>query len=479
MRDMILNNILKYKNKFALISEDKQITYIKFKDIIMEKISWYKKYFSDYVVGIVEGNTIEVVVLLVLALLTKGKVVLLGNNLKKSEFEYYVEKLEIQKIFISESKKNEFRIDREDKVFFGTLSCLNFGEKKASNTSYKMEDYIIQLTSGSEGVSKVVARSENSLRNEIINTCKDIDFQNDEVFMTIPPIYHSYGLVLGILLPLYMGKTIVLMNKFDPNLVENYLIKYEVNVLVGVPFIYHILCRRIGIETIQGHSLTKCFSAGGNLEYLIWKKFKDIMGIAIWNDYGSTETGVICIEKEGVFGSVGKPISGITLFVLNSSGEPVDKGESGIIYVKGESMARGYVMPESLNKSKYLNAMYCTGDVGILDENGYVYLKGRVDDFLVIGGEKTSVKEIEKIILGMEGVKDVAVISKKHPIIGDIISAFIVCEPGSNIGRADLLRYCNANMPEYKIPKEVNFIDEISRNSNGKILKKYLLNNGE
>lgn len=479
MRKTILHNMENNGDQLAIICAHKTISYRKLKEMIIERKEWYEKNFSKRIVIVVAGNIVEVVVLILLAALTKGKVILLGDNLRKNEFEYYVEHLGIQAVFIGKEKSEEFKIQSEkvnQQDSLGALECFTFERHDSLDALYKEDDYIIQITSGSEGISKVAARSEFSLENEIINTCKAVDFRNDQVFMTIPPISHSYGLVIGLLVPLYLGKTIVLVDNFIPDLVEKYFVEHKVNVLIAVPFIYHILSRRLQNNTKEHNYLSKCFSAGGFLDNNVRKKFQDIIGITIWNDYGSTETGVMCIDTEGITGIVGKPIPGITLSILDSFNEPVKENESGIIYVSGKSIGRGYVFPYNLNESKYCRNMYCTGDIGKMDLYGRIHLEGRQDDFFIVGGEKTSAMEIKSAILRMEGVNDAEVVSEKSPTIGDIISAYIVRKQGSTINEIDILRHCNANMETFKVPKKVFFIHKIPRNKNGKVLKKYLLN---
>lgn len=479
MKEKILHNMEKSGNHYAIVCAHQAILYKELKEMVLERKSWYENYFANQIVGIVAGNILEVVILLLLALLTKGKIILLGDNLKKNEFEYYLEHLGVQAVFINEEKRKEFQPELESANRFGSigeLECYIYSRDNLAEAQYKYDDYIIQITSGSEGVSKAAGRTEISLENEIINTCRAVDFQNDQVFMTIPPIAHSYGLVIGLLLPLYLGKTVILVNDFVPDLVEKFLVEYKVNVLIAVPFMYHILSKRLNVKTKEQNYLSKCFSAGGFLDDTVRKRFQEAIGITIWNDYGSTETGVMCIETEGISGSVGKPIPGITVSILDSDGAPVKENQNGIVYVSGKSIGHGYVFPAELNESRYCGNIYCTGDIGRFDLHGRIYLEGRNDDFFIVGGEKTSAMEIRKIILCIEGVKDAVVVSENNPVIGDIISVYIVRKPDSTIKENDVLKYCNANMEMFKVPKKVFFIKEIPKSKNGKVLKKYLLN---
>ena len=315
MFERIYENVVACGDKMAIVNGKYSLSYSDLKRELDEKKEWYETIFNGKNVAVVAGNVWETVLLILLAAQSRGRVILLGDNLRPNEFEYYVTNLKLDYVFISEEKQKEFELKcvmAEEVLTYNRLKCLTCVRREdETDTLYKDEDFVVQLTSGSEGVSKATSRSMESLKNEIIYTCKTVDLSNDEVYMTIPPIAHSYGLVLGLLIPLYLGKKVILMESFAPNQVEKYLSEYKVNLFIAVPFMYHILCRRNSLKK-KKLFLTKCFSAGGVLDAGIVKEFYELTGINIWNDYGSTETGLICLETTGNLNNVGKPIYGVT-----------------------------------------------------------------------------------------------------------------------------------------------------------------------
>lgn len=137
-------------NHYAIVCAHQAILYKELKEMVLERKSWYENYFANQIVGIVAGNILEVVILLLLALLTKGKIILLGDNLKKNEFEYYLEHLGVQAVFINEEKRKEFQPELESANRFGSigqLECYIYSRDNLAEAQYKYDDYIIQITS--------------------------------------------------------------------------------------------------------------------------------------------------------------------------------------------------------------------------------------------------------------------------------------------------------------------------------------------
>lgn len=477
MFERIYENAVAYGDKTAIVNGKYSLSYSDLKRELDEKKEWYETIFNGKNVAVVAGNVWETALLILLAAQSCGRVILLGENLRPNEFEYYVTNLKLDYVFISEEKQKEFEskcVMAEEVLTYNRLKCLTCVRKEVeTDTLYKDEDFVVQLTSGSEGVSKAASRSRESLKNEIIYTCKTANLSNDEVYMTIPPIAHSYGLVLGLLIPLYLGKKVILMESFAPDQVEKYLAEYKVNLFIAVPFIYHILCRRHSLNK-ENLFLTKCFSAGGALDADIVKEFHDLTGINIWNDYGSTETGLICLETTGKLNKVGRPIYGVTLKIRDFEGNDLNIDKQGVINVSGKSFGRGYVFPYSLTNKKFVDGFYITGDVGRVDDKGYVCIEGRNDDFFIVGGEKTSACEIKNALLTINDITDAVVTSEKSPGIGDIIVAYIVRNDGSVISEMDVVKRCKTFLEEYKVPRKIHFIKEVPKNKNGKVLRKYL-----
>ena len=475
----IYENASLYGDKTAIVNGKYTLSYADLKRELDEKKQWFETLFKGKNVAVVAGNVWETALLILLAAQSNGRIILLGDNLRPNELEYYVTNLCLDYVFISEEKQKEFGLKyivTEESLTYNRLKCVaceRNSSETMSDTRYEDEDFVVQLTSGSEGVSKAASRSMESLLNEIIYTCKTADFSDDEVFMTIPPIAHSYGLVLGLLIPLYLGRQIILMENFNPDLVEKYLVDYKVNLFIAVPFMYHILCRRHSIVK-EAVFLTKCFSAGGALDESIVKEFCDLTGINIWNDYGSTETGLICLETAGKRNKVGKPIYGVDLKIRDSERNDLSVDMQGVINVSSKSFGRGYVFPYSLTEEKFVNGFYITGDVGRIDNEGNVSIEGRNDDFFVVGSEKTSAGEIKNALLTLDEISDAVVMSEKSPSIGDIIVAYIVRNTESTITEMDVVKRCKTFLEEYKVPRKIYFIKEVPKNKNGKILRKYL-----
>jgi long-chain acyl-CoA synthetase len=200
--------------------------------------------------------------------------------------------------------------------------------------------------------------------------------------------------------------------------------------------------------------------------------FYEMTGVQLVNDYGSTETGLICLNQEmdTYPQSVGRVIPGSLITVVDERGDEMPRGTTGQICVKSTSTARAYLYPAQENR-KFTTNGYLTGDYGVINEDGCVYIEGRIDDIANIGGEKVSVKEVEHVIVSMPGVTDAAVIAVEDYVRGSLIIAYVVTD---YLTKAELLAHCEKNLAIHKLPTIIHFVPSIPRSESGKLLKKYL-----
>lgn len=180
------------------------------------------------------------------------------------------------------------------------------------------------------------------------------------------------------------------------------------------------------------------------------------------------------IKDSAIYKASPLHIYGVTLNIRDSEGNDLNVDKQGVINVSGKSFGRGYVFPYSLTNKKFVDGFYVTGDVGRVDNEGYVCIEGRNDDFFSVGSEKTSACEIKNALLTIDDIADAVVVSEKNAGIGDIIVAYIVRKEGSLISEMDIVKRCKTFLEEYKIPRKIHFIKKVPKNQNGKMLRKYL-----
>ncbi len=200
--------------------------------------------------------------------------------------------------------------------------------------------------------------------------------------------------------------------------------------------------------------------------------------------YGQTEATarLTYLEPRDLFkkpGSIGKPIPGVRIELIKDDGIPARRGEEGEIVVSGKNVMVGYFNdPESTGKVLRGGNLY-TGDIGRIDEDGYLYIVGRRSDMIKSGAHRISPKEIEEVIVGMDEVHEVAVVGIADEILGEVIRAVIVLKDGASLNAKHVQRYCQAKLAAFKIPKEIVFVNELPKTHTGKVQKYQLKNNHE
>ena len=303
---------------------------------------------------------------------------------------------------------------------------------------------------------------------------------DDNVF-TLPKLHHSYGLIGGALAPLVVGATLYIRSRYSPVDMYYDLIREPITLLFAVPFMYSQLIDVVkqrknreskNINLADKTKLRYCFSAGANLSQEVQDAFYELFSIPICIDYGSTENGVICLnlrplEKKG---SVGKIITNSKLMILNEDGKKVLPKETGEIVVSSPNRSRKYAYPNELNDSAFKNGLYYTGDLGYIDEEEYVYLKGKKGRIINVAGKKIDPIEIEEVINMIDGIKECIVVGENNEAKGQELKAYVVADT-RKVEREVIIKHCNSKLSAYKVPKKYEFINKIPRNSNGKVLR--------
>jgi fatty-acyl-CoA synthase len=204
-------------------------------------------------------------------------------------------------------------------------------------------------------------------------------------------------------------------------------------------------------------------------------RWMDRFGDTLYNLYGSTEVAWATIatpaQLRATPGTAGTPPRGTTLKILDERGREVPRGTTGRIFVCNEMLFEGYT---GGGAKEMIDGFMSTGDVGRLDEAGHLFVEGRDDEMIVSGGENVFPREIEDLLAKQEGVSDVAVVGVEDADFGQRLKAFVVQEPGAELTEDDVKSIVKANLARFKVPREVEFLDELPRNLTGKVLKREL-----
>jgi fatty-acyl-CoA synthase len=335
---------------------------------------------------------------------------------------------------------------------------------------------IVILTSGTTGTPKGAPRGEPKSLSLIGGLLGKVPFRAREVTELCVPMFHALGFAL-MSLSFALGSTLVIRRRFDPETTLDSLEENKATALVVVP----VMLQRIldlGEEEVKKRDtspLRIIFVGGSAFGAELAKRALKAFGPVVYNLYGSTEVSYATIatpeELQEEPGTVGGVVRGSIVKILDDDGEEVEAGESGRIFVGNSGQFEGYTGGETKEQVKGLMS---SGDVGHFDDKGRLYIDGRDDDMIVSGGENVFPGEIEELLAGHEAVEEVAAIGVDDEKFGQRLKAFVVLRSGKKLSEDDVKGYVKENLANYKVPREVVFIDELPRNPTGKVLKREL-----
>ncbi|OWV98883.1 malonyl-CoA synthase [Rhizobium sp. R693] len=337
----------------------------------------------------------------------------------------------------------------------------------------------ILYTSGTTGRSKGAMLTHANLLSNALTLVEAWKFTKRDILIHALPIYHTHGLFVAINVSLLSGAAIKFLRKFEPDLIIE-LMK-EATVLMGVPTFYVRLLQSPQLDnTWSGMRLFISGSAPLLAEtHAEWQRRT---GHAILERYGMTETNMNTsnpYDGERVAGTVGLALPGVSVRISNpDDGTPLGIDEIGMIEVKGPNVFAGYWrLPEKTAAEMRPDGFFITGDLGKIDQRGYLHILGRGKDLVITGGFNVYPKEIEEEIDALPGVVESAIIGLPHPDFGEGVTAVVVRSPGVNIGEDDILVAIHNRLARYKLPKRILFIEALPRNTMGKVQKNVLRDN--
>ena len=348
----------------------------------------------------------------------------------------------------------------------------------ANTTSISPEDIAqIIYTSGTTGEPKGVMLRH---RNLIANTGSIVTYlslsEKDKV-MAVLPFFYSYGNSVFLTHFAARGSLVVNQNFLYPNVVFDEMVDHAVTGFSGVPSTFAIMLNRSAVSKYSFPSLRYITQAGAAMAPQLAKRLKDVFpGVEVFIMYGQTEASarlsyLLPEEIERKAGSIGKAIPGVTLELRDKNGEPVAQSEVGEIVANGDNVMAGYwERPEETAEVLRPEGLW-TGDLARMDEEGYLFMVSRKSDMIKSGSHRIAPKEIEEIILEHESVHEAAVVGQEDEILGETIKACVVLKPGAESSEKDLTRHCRKNLPPFKVPHQIVFLDELPKTATGKIKK--------
>ncbi|MER8910052.1 malonyl-CoA synthase [Mesorhizobium sp. M0854] len=335
----------------------------------------------------------------------------------------------------------------------------------------------ILYTSGTTGRSKGAMLSHENLASNARVLVDLWRFTAADVLIHALPVFHTHGLFVATNVVLMAGASMLFETKFDPARIVSLLPR--ATVLMGVPTFYVRLLQQDGLNRQAAKNIRLFISGSAPLLAETHRAWRERTGHAILERYGMTETNMNTsnpYDGERRAGTVGFPVTGVSLRITDpESGETLAKGDVGMIEVRGPNVFCGYWrMPEKTKAEFRDDGFFITGDLGLIDADGYVHIVGRGKDLIISGGYNIYPKEVESEIDALPGVAESAVIGVAHPDFGEGVTAVVVRAPGSTISAAGIVEAIAGRLARYKHPKRVIFVDELPRNTMGKVQKNLL-----
>jgi len=331
-------------------------------------------------------------------------------------------------------------------------------------------------SSGTTGRPKGIMLSHANLASNGLTLARIWGFTPQDVLLHALPLFHVHGLFVATHCVLFSGARLRWLEKFDAAQVIAQL--PDCTVMMGVPTYYTRLLAEPGFGRDSCQRMRLFVSGSAPLLAETFKEFEQRTGHRILERYGMTETGMNTsnpLQGERRAGTVGLPLPDVEVRVVNAQGAVLPAGEAGDLQVRGPNVFQGYwQMPEKTREDFTADGFFNTGDKASISADGYVSIVGRAKDMIICGGLNVYPKEIEQIIDGLAGVKETAVIGVPHADFGEAVVAVIVPVASGALTRDEVVAFSKARMANFKVPKQVFFLEELPRNAMGKVQKNLL-----
>ncbi|CAH0344008.1 long-chain fatty acid--CoA ligase [Bacillus sp. CECT 9360] len=331
----------------------------------------------------------------------------------------------------------------------------------------------IIYTSGTTGNPKGAMISHSNLNWMAITSAVFSEIKPGDRIMCVLPLFHAYAKLQGFLSPISHGATIYLEERFEPVSILDSIASQKITVFLGVPTMYAMFVQSPNITELDFSNLRIAGSGGASIPVEIIEKANRLMGVEIAEGYGMTESTVMLTatpaSAEKKHGSVGLPLPGVDLKIIDPEGSTLPPKAVGEIVFRGPNAMKSYYKKPQETENSIKDGWLYTGDLAYQDEDGYIFIVDRKKDLIIRGGYNVYPREIEEILYAHREVVECAVIGRPDPILGEKIVAYIVIKTSQS--EKDLQDFCKEKLVHYKVPDHICFIDQLPKSGTGKILK--------
>ena len=333
-------------------------------------------------------------------------------------------------------------------------------------------------TSGTSGRPKGVMLTSGNLAANVRQCVQWVGFSSADSLLGVLPQFHSFGLTVLTVLPLSVGCNVIYSARFIPKKILSLLREHRPTAMIGIPSMYNVLLHNKSAKAADFSSLRFVVSGGEPLPQAVFDGFRERFGVTINEGYGLTETGPVsnwCRPQDHRRGSVGMPLPDVEEKTVDPEGRALGQGQEGEVCIRGPNVMAGYYnLPAQTSAVFDDDGYFKTGDMGRIENDGHLYITGRIKEMLIIGGENVYPREIEEVLNAHPCVADSAVIGIEDPSRGEVPVAFVELCEGATLNETELRSHCRRHLAQFKVPRQIRALEKLPRNPTGKIMRREL-----
>ena len=358
----------------------------------------------------------------------------------------------------------------------GSLSPFDSVKRDLSNEDIALLFY----TSGTTGNPKAVPLTHENILSDVDQALRLVNvIGDDEIFLNVLPNFHTLGFVVSGILPLICGLKQAIMSSFmPPERVLDTISEARVTAIVAVPTMLHFLVAAAVRADRSFSGINLVISGGDRFPEKLDKRVESVFGVPVLEGYGLTECSPVLAANPNYesrkLGSVGHVFPDIEIRVKGLDGSDLPIDSEGILWVKGPSIAKGYFKDPVNTSQKFVDGWFNTGDVVQIDGSGYVSIKDRASDVIIVSGFNVYPQEVENILASHPRVKEAAVVGCPNSLSGEVVHGCVIPVAGAELKSSELIAFCKKRLAHYKVPRKIRLMKDFPRNSLGKVLRRVL-----
>lgn len=498
--DLLTRTKARYPDKLAFVYKERQVTYAELDELVNRTAQGMlnQGIQKGTRLGLLSKNSLDFIIMMFAAAKLGAVTIPINYMLTKKDMVYILNHAEITGLFAAEAYKKI--LDEAVEEVAQTIHHYYVLETNHSDQHWKpfvdlqkndgaamievelFDDDLAQVlyTSGTESKPKGVMLSHKSVISEYVSCVVDGKMSEKDVLIHALPFYHSAQLHVFLGPSLYLGSSGIILDQADPTTILETIEKKKATQLFAPPTVWIALLRHPRFDQFQLDTLEKCYYGAAIMPKEILKELAErLPNSKFWNFYGQTEVAPLATalqpeDQLRKLGSAGKPSLHVETKIVDAKDKEVERGEVGEIVHRTPHAMLGYLNNPEETARVFKNGWFHSGDLGTMDEEGYITIVDRKKDIINTGGISVSSREIEEIIYEIKAVAEVAVIGLKDDYWIEAITPIIVIKEGFTLTKEEVFSFCKEKLSTFKTPKNVLFIDELPKNPSGKVLKKDL-----